>query len=261
MSGFRQRTVPPIIAGAIILALWYGARAVLGVKPFVLPVPHEIVIAAWQQRSVLAQAGAFTFAAALFGFLAAGGIGFLIALVFAVSLPLRRALMPYVLALQMTPVIILAPIFMLWLGPGFPAVIAVTFMICFFPVVANTTMGFMSVDRHLTELFVMCGSSRRDEILRLRVPSALPYFLTGLRIAGTLAPIGAITGDYLVGSAQNSIGGLGFMTITYFSQLKTPELFAAGLTACVIGFIFVDGVHLLHHWALHAWHESARRQE
>jgi len=179
----------------------------------------------------------------------------------ALSLRIKESLYPFVLILQMTPVIILAPIFVLWLGQGLPSIVAITFMICFFPIVANTTMGFMSVERNLRELFVMCNATRGQEIRYLRVPAAMPYFLTGMKIAGTLAPIGAITGDFLAGSAQNGVGGLGFMTITYFSQLKTPALFATGMVACLLGFLFVLGVNGLHWLLLHQWHDSMVRKE
>jgi NitT/TauT family transport system permease protein len=161
----------------------------------------------------------------------------------------------------MTPVIILAPILVLWLGQGLPAIIAVTFMICFFPVVANTTMGFISVDKNLRDLFLMCNATKGQELRHLRVPGAMPYFLTGVKIAGTLAPIGAISGDFLAGSSQNGVGGIGFMTITYFSQLKTAALFATGATACLLGFVFVFGVNALHWFLLHKWHDSVARKE
>jgi NitT/TauT family transport system permease protein len=174
---------------------------------------------------------------------------------------LKASLYPYILVLQMTPVIILAPIFVLWLGQGLPAIVAVTFMICFFPVVANTTMGFISVDRNLRELFALCGARRWQEVAYLQVPGAMPYFLTGMKIAATLAPIGAITGDFLAGSQQNGVAGIGFMTIVYFSQLKIPELFATGLAACLLGFCFVGGVSLLNWLVLRRWHESATRRE
>ena len=106
--------------------------------------------------------------------------------------------------LQMTPVIILAPIFVLWLGQGLPRIVAITFMICFFPVVANTTMGFISADRNHRELFAVCGATRWQELRHLRIPAAMPYFLTGVKIAGTLAPIGAITGDFLAGTRRTA---------------------------------------------------------
>lgn len=254
----RRSPLPALVAGALIVGLWYAVKAAFSIPSFILPAPHEILAAAWRERRTIGAASLLTMEGAVFGFVFAAGAGFLIAAAFSVSGLIRRAMMPYILIFQMTPVVILAPVYVLWLGQGLPAIVAITFMICFFPVVANTMMGFASVDRNLVELFVMCGAGRRDELLRLRVPAALPYFLTGIKIAGTLAPIGAITGDFLAGSAQNGVGGLGFMTISYFSQLRSPELFATGLAACLLGFLFVGAVHLLHRGLLRHWHESTR---
>jgi NitT/TauT family transport system permease protein len=246
----------PLGAGVLLVAAWYAIKRAFHLPSFVLPAPHEVLRAAWEERRTLATSALVTGRGALLGFLAAVGVGFLLSLVMAFSVRLKESLYPYVLVLQMTPVIILAPIFVLWLGQGLPAIVAVTFMICFFPIVANTTMGFISADRNLRELFVLCRASRWQEIVHLRVPGAMPYFLTGMKIAATLAPIGAITGDFLAGSQQNGVAGIGFMTIVYFSQLKIPALFATGLVACLLGFLFVGGVNLLHWAILRHWHDS-----
>ncbi len=246
----------PTVTGAVLVALWYAIKGFWHIPTFVLPSPGEILEAGWQERRTLLSSILITGRGALLGFLAAVGIGFLMSLVMAFSFRLKQSLYPYILMLQMTPVIILAPIFVLWLGQGLPAIVAVTFMICFFPVVANTTMGFLSADRGWGELFAICGATRWQEIRHLRIPAAMPYFLTGVKIAGTLAPIGAITGDFLAGTQQNGVGGIGFMTIAYFSQLKIPALFATGLVACVLGFLFVGGVSLLHWLLLRRWHDS-----
>lgn len=251
----------PLATGALLIGLWYAVVGAFKIQPYVLPTPEEILAAAWRERHTLWDAALLTGRGALLGFVAAVGIGFVIAMAMAFSFRLKQSLYPYILILQMTPVIILAPIFVLWLGQGLPSIVAITFMICFFPVVANTTMGFLSADRNLRELFTMCKATRAQEIRYLRVPAAMPYFLTGMKIAGTLAPIGAITGDFLAGSAQNGVGGIGFMTIAYFSQLKIPALFATGMIACVLGFLFVGGVSLLHWLLLHGWHDSLVRKE
>ncbi|HVW20810.1 MAG TPA: ABC transporter permease [Opitutaceae bacterium] len=251
----------PLAAGALLIGLWYLVKRLTHLESYLLPSPGEIARAAWRERATLADSVLITGQGAVLGFLAATLGGFLLALILGLAAPLRWALYPYVLILQMTPVIILAPIFVLWLGQGTPSIVAITFMICFFPVVANTTLGFASVDANLRELFAMSGASRGQELLHLRIPAALPYFLTGTKIAGTLAPIGAITGDFLAGTAANGRSGLGFMTITYFSQLKIPELFAAGGVACLLGFLFVGGVNLLYWGLLRRWHESARARE
>ncbi len=251
----------PLLTGVLLIAAWYAARRVFHIESFVLPAPDEILVAAWQERRLLLSAVWLTAQGALLGFLAAVGVGFGLSMFLALSIRIKQSFYPYILIMQMTPVIILAPIFVLWLGQGLPSIVAITFMICFFPVVANTTMGFIAVDRNLQELFVMCNATRAQEVLHLRVPAAMPYFLTGVKIAGTLAPIGAITGDFLAGSTQDGVGGIGFMTIAYFSQLKTPALFATGMIACLLGFLFVFGVTYLHWFLLHRWHDSMIKKE
>jgi len=256
-----HRWLHPLATGVVLVALWYAVKHIFRVQSFMLPSPGEILQAAWKERQVLGAATFITARGAILGFLAASGGGFLLAMALGFSTRIKESLYPYILVLQMMPVTILAPIFVLWLGQGLPSIVAITFMIGFFPVVANTTMGFISVDRNLRELFVMCKATPSQEIRSLRIPAALPYFLTGVKIAGTLAPIGAIVGDFLAGSANDGVGGLGYMTISYFSQLKTPALFATGLTACLLGFIFVGGVNLLHWLLLHQWHESMVKKE
>jgi len=251
----------PIATGLVLVAAWIALKRALHVASFVLPAPAEILAATWSERRTLLASALVTGRGAVLGFVASVVLGFALAMVMAFSRRLKQSLHPFILILHMTPVIILAPIFVLWLGQGLPSIVAITFMICFFPIVANTTMGFVSVDRNLQELFVMCHATRAQEIRHLRVPGALPYFLTGVKIAGTLAPIGAITGDFLAGSARDGVGGLGFMTITYFSQLKIPALFATGLVACLMGFLFVGAVNYVHWRLLHEWHDSLVRKE
>jgi NitT/TauT family transport system permease protein len=173
----------------------------------------------------------------------------------------RVSLYPYLMILQMTPIIIFAPILVLWAGPGLKSVVVITFLICFFPLVVNTTQGLISTDRNLVELFRMYRSSRWQELLRLRMPGALPYFFTGLRIAATLAPIGALVGDYTTGSTSGDGGGLGFQAIIFASQTKFPALFATAAITCVLGFVFVAVVISLSWLALHKWHDSYERSD
>ena len=253
--------IQPVIAGVALIGLWYAIKHIFRIPTFVLPSPDEILRAGWEEKTVLWSAALVTVRGALLGFVAAVVVGFLLAMALGFSPRIKKSFYPYILILQMMPVTILAPVFVLWLGQGLPSIVAITFMIGFFPVVANTTMGFISVDRNLQELLLMCKATRAQEIRYLRIPGAMPYFLTGMKIAGTLAPIGAIVGDFLAGSAQNGIGGIGYMTIAYFSQLKTPALFATGLVACVMGFLFVGGVNWLHWRLLHSWHESMVKKE
>jgi NitT/TauT family transport system permease protein len=267
----------PFLSGVLIFLMWYGIGQYMvfdkmatdalseaeaeNVRRIMLPYPHEIWNALVAEQEALWLATKSTFTAAITGFIFSVTVGYLIAMLLASSVLIKRALYPWVLVLQMTPVVILAPIFVIWLGQGLPSITAVTFMIGFFPVVANTTMGLVSTDKQLIDLFTICNASKAQEILLLRVPYSMPYFLTGLKIAGTLAPIGAIAGDIFVGSSSTGAAGLGFMTIVFNSQLKIPALFATALVACILGFIFVGCVNLIHWFALRNWHDSMVKKE
>ena len=165
------------------------------------------------------------------------------------------------MVLQMTPVIVVAPILVLWVGAGIRSVVIITFLICFFPLVVNTTQGLISTDRRLVELFQLYRASRLQQLLLLRAPAALPYFFTGLRIAAVLAPIGALIGDYTAGSSAGDGGGLGFQTIIYSSQAMYPALFATAIVTCALGFVFVAIVVGLSWLALHRWHDSFERTD
>ena len=210
---------------------------------------------------MLVRAAGRTSLGALGGFLAAAFAGLLLALALGGARVLRAGLYPWLLVLQMTPVIVLAPIIVLWAGPGLPGIITVTFLISFFPIVVNTTQGLLSADAGMVDLFRLCGASRWQELGFLRLPAALPYFLAGLRIAATLAPIGAIFGEYLVGNAAGGTGGLGFLVYTYNVQIKIPALFATGLVSCLMGFGFVAAVAGLNWVWLHRWHDSFERSD
>src|SRR6187549_1586980 len=251
----------PIITGVLCVALWYAARGVFHVSEWLLPMPDEIFAAMMKERARLVAAAGNTAIGALGGFALAGGLGFLAALLLGVSRPVRAGLYPWLLVLQMTPVIVLTPLIQLWIGPGLPGIIAVTWLISFFPIVANTTQGLLSTDMNHVALFRMGNASRWQELFLLRVPSAMPYFLTGLRIAASLAPVGAIFGEYMVGNSAGGTGGLGFLVYSYNTKIMIPALFATGLTSCLLGFIFVAAVSLLNWAVLHKWHDSFERED
>jgi NitT/TauT family transport system permease protein len=127
--------------------------------------------------------------------------------------------------------------------------------------VANTTQGLISADQNHVALFRMGNATRWQELWLLRVPAALPFYLAGLRIAATLAPIGAIFGEYMVGNSSGGSGGLGFLVYSYNTQIKIPALFATALTSCLLGFVFVAAVALLNRTLLHKWHDSFERDD
>ena len=251
----------PVLGGALFIGLWYAVKAWSGLQSWIMPTPLEILDAAWTERARLASAVGSTAWGALGGFLVAALSGLGTALLLGVSRSLRAAFYPWLLVLQMTPVIVLTPIIVLWAGPGLPGIITITWLISFFPIVANTTQGLLSTDLNHVALFRMANASRWQEMWLLRVPSALPYYLAGLRIAATLAPIGAIFGEYMVGNSSGGSGGLGFLVYSYNTQIKIPALFATALTSCLLGFVFVAAVSWLNWAVLHRWHDSFDRND
>jgi NitT/TauT family transport system permease protein len=251
------RQLLPVFTGVGVIAAWYGLRALMSDEQrFLLPTPDEVIRAFGANGPALWAGARNTLVGALAGFASATALSFSLALVLSLSPLVRSSFYPYLMILQMTPIIVLAPILILWVGPGLVSVTVITFLICFFPLVVNTTQGLISADRNLVDLFRMCKATKRQEIMLLRVPAALPYFFTGLRIAATLAPIGAIVGDFYAGNSAGGGGGLGFLTIIFSSQFKMGALFATAAVSCLLGFIFVGGVLALSWWSLHKWHDS-----
>ncbi|MEO5959494.1 MAG: ABC transporter permease [Opitutaceae bacterium] len=252
----------PALTGALVLAAWYGIHFLLEKEMrFLLPTPDQIIDAFHANRDSLLRAAYNTTQGALLGFFFAVVLSAVFGLVLSLSPLVRASLYPYLMILQMTPIIVIAPILVLWVGAGLKSVTIITFLICFFPLVVNTTQGLVSTDRNLVELFRLWRTTRSQQLLHLRIPAALPYFFTGLRIAATLAPIGALVGDYTAGSSAGDGGGLGFQAIIYSSQAKYPALFATAAITCILGFIFTAAVLALSWLALHQWHDSYERPD
>ncbi len=255
------RAILPAAFALVVLGGWYGIVLALETPAYLLPAPHEVLAAGRAEGAALAAAAITTGSAALLGLILSAGAGFFLAVLLAASPGTHRTLYPYVLLLQTVPVVILTPILVLWLGPGLPSVTAVTFLITFFPVTSNTLEGLRSTPHSMIDLFRVYDAGRMQEMMRLRIPWALPHYLSGLRIAASLAPIGAIAGEFFAGSGGTGGGGLGYRVIVYFSRHETAALFAAGLTACGLGFAFVGAVALLARFALRHWHESAKPRD
>lgn len=247
--------LPPFVLGLLLIMCWYGVIGLLGIKPYILPPPDAIIGAVFEKADVLLPALWQTAWAALLGFALALVVGFSIAVILAASALLKRAIYPWVLALQMVPVIVLIPIFVIWFGAGLPSIMAITFMISFFPIVASTTLGLTSTDHMLLDLFTTLGASRKQEILKLRLPYAMPHFLTGVKIAATLAPIGAITGDLLAGTSAAG-SGLGYLLLEFRAGYYPEGIYAIALLSALLGFVFVLTVQLATWMLLHRWHES-----
>jgi NitT/TauT family transport system permease protein len=252
----------PAAVGVLLLLAWFWTHQALSDdQRFLLPGPDQVVSALYDNRATLVRATLNTVEGALLGFGLAIAISFATALGLSLSKWIRASVYPYLMILQMTPIIVIAPMLVVWIGPGLKSVTVITFLISFFPLVVNTTQGLLSTDRNLVELFRMQRARPWQEVFLLRVPAALPYFFTGLRIAAVLAPIGAIVGDYTAGSSAGDGGGLGFQVVMFSSQAKYPALFATAAIGCSLGFVFTAAVIFLSWLALHRWHDSYERAD
>lgn len=246
----------PLLIGVGFIALWYACIALFDIPEYQLPAPHRIIAEGFNEGDTLWNGMVQTTRACLVGFFVSVVGGALLSVLLASSKWAYQGLYPYVLVLKMTPVIVLAPIIIIWFGQGLNSITIITFLICFFPIVANTTMGLRATDRNLVELFQVYGATSRQQLLYLRIPAAMPYFLTGLKIAAALTPIGALYGDTVAGMGSGGKAGLGFVVVIFSSQLKVPALFAAAFTACLIGFMFVGAVNWLSWSLLRRWHDA-----
>jgi NitT/TauT family transport system permease protein len=258
MKRFGLTILSAIAIFGCLLLLWQSIIWLFALQPYLLPSPGRVAHAAVARFASLLTSLSLTAAAAAAGLVAALIVGLVIALVFAQFPWIRRMFYPYTILLQTVPIVAIAPMILLWVGPGLGSVALITFIICLAPIIANTTQGLISVDRNLIDLFLMHNASRAQVLLKLRLPHALPYIFTGIRIASGIAVIGAIIGELFAGSSRVGVGGLGYAIQYASTQLETDYLFALVLAATVLGFSFFFTVMFLEWYFLHNWHESAR---
>ncbi len=244
-----------------LLAIWQIILWIFHVPPYMLPSPWAVARAVGARFSSLVAATTITAAEAGGGLLASVAVGVIIALVFAQSRWVRRMLYPYTILLQTVPIVAIAPLILMWVGAGMPAVTLIAFIISLAPVIANTTQGLISVEENLVHLFLMHNASSDQLLFKLRLPHAVPSLFVGIRIASGISVIGAITGELYAGSSRVGQGGLGYSILYASSQLQTDYLFALVLAATVLGFAFFFLVMFMEWYFLHRWHESARTPE
>jgi NitT/TauT family transport system permease protein len=251
-----RSVLPPVVALLVLLALWEGLVRALGVPSFLLPPPSAVFATGVQEARELAASAWVTAEAALMGFGLSALVGVLAAVVLSSSRLLERALYPYTLFLQTVPIVAVAPLLVLWFGPGQRAVAASAFIVSVFPVIANTLSGLRSVEPALRDLFRLYGARKLATLLKLELPSALPHIFTGLRIASGLAVIGAIVGEFVAGFSEGT-AGLGILVLGAYRQLRTDLMFAAVMCAAGLGIVLFGAVSLLGARLLRRWHPSA----
>lgn len=253
------RIALPVVVLALGLLIWEAVVRINQIPPYVLPGPGLILRTLLDDWELLSQSLIVTLATTVEGFLLAaiGGVG--LALLFNQSRLVEYSLYPYAVILQVTPIVAIAPLLLIYL-PQPLAVLACAWIVAFFPVLANTTLGLHSVDRNLSDLFALYGASRRQILWHLKLPSALPYILGGLQIAGGLSLIGAVVAEIAAGSAGAG-SGLAYRIAESGYRLNIPRMFAALLLLSVAGIAIFYALSFVNHLALRRWHESALPRE
>ncbi len=256
----RLRWLMPLLLGLVALAAWELAVRAAGIPPYLLPTPSLIARSLVTDWGILYPALLVTLRITLLALLAAvvGGVG--LALLFSLSRWLELALFPFAVILQVTPVIAIAPLILIYVDNVQLALLLCAWLVAFFPILANTTLGLSSADHDLIDLFRLYGASRWQQLRYLRVPAALPYFLGGLRIAGGLSLIGAIVAEFAAGTAGSG-SGLAYRILEAGYRLNIPRMFASLVLISATGILIFLACNLLAYALLHRWHDSAKRPE
>jgi NitT/TauT family transport system permease protein len=259
MSERALRIGLPILVLALVLLVWDLVVRALAIPPYVLPGPGLVLSTLFSDGGLLWHSLLVTLTTTFEGFLfaAVGGIG--LAILFSQSRLIEYSLYPYAVILQVTPIVAIAPLLLIYL-PQPLAVLACAWIVAFFPVLANTTLGLGSVDHNLVALFALYKASRWQVLWNLKLPSALPQMLAGLRIAGGLSLIGAVVAEIAAGSAGAG-SGLAYRIAESGYRLNIPRMFAALLLLSAAGVVIFFALSALSHLALRRWHESALKRE
>jgi NitT/TauT family transport system permease protein len=254
------RIAAPLLVGAVLLGLWQAAVRVSAVPVYILPAPSDIAQSLWVDGPSLLNSLLVTLRITLAALAAAAIIGGLIALVFSLSRVIEISFFPYAVILQVTPIVAIAPLIIIWVRTPFLALLTCAWIVAFFPIVSNTTVGLNSADRNLLALFKLYDASRGQVLWFLRVPTALPYFLAGLRISGGLALIGAVVAEFVAGTGGSETG-LAYRILEAGYRLAIPRLFAALFLLSVTGIAIYLVLDLISRRLLRRWHESATAEE
>lgn len=250
-----MRGVLPFAALAVGILIWDLVVRINDIQPYVLPSPGLVLRTLVSDWTLLWSSLLVTLTVTLQALVLAFVGGVALAIAFNKSRVVEYSFYPYAVILQVTPVIAIAPLLLIYL-PQQAAVLACAWIVAFFPVLANTTLGLNSVDRNLSELFRLYGASGWQVLRDLRLPAALPYMLGGLKIAGGLSLIGAVVAEIAAGSAGAG-SGLAYRIAESGYRLNIPRMFAALILLSVAGVVIFAMLSLVSHLVLRRWHESA----
>lgn len=254
MKKWLKIFLPPLLP----LLIWLiGAEVAvkLGwVQEFILPAPSSVFATLGEDAAEFRDAFVSTTTSAVAGLILSFVAGTTFAILLSLSSILRRAFYPYAIFFQTVPIISIAPLLVIWFGFGTPTVIASSFIVSIFPIIASTLLGLQSTDPALLDLFQLYSASRWDHLAKLRLPFAAPQIFSGLRIAAGLAVIGAIVGEFIAG------GGLGAVVDAARTQQRIDKVFAAVLISSFLGLVLVGLINLVSWLTLRRWHASAQKR-
>ena len=246
----------PYLFGLVVLSAWEIAVRVEDVPPYILPSPLLILSTLHNDFGSLAPSLWVTVDITLEAFAVSAVAGLLLALLFSSSRWIERTLFPYAIILQVTPIVAIAPLIIIWVKDTHAALLICATLVAFFPVVANAAVGLRSTDLGLVSLFKLYGANRWQTIFLLKLPAALPYYLAGLRIAGGLALIGAVVAEFVAGTGGTG-SGLAYRILEASYRLRIPRLFAALVMISVTGIAIFAVLSWVSHFVLRRWHESS----
>lgn len=250
----------PILMLVLLIALWHIYVTVEEVPHYILPSPLRVAQSLYADWPLLFRALMVTVKITLSALALALVGGVAIAVLMSQSRLIELAIYPYAVILQVTPIVAIAPLIIIYAPTTYSALLIIAFLVAFFPILSNTTQGLKSTDHNLLNLFELYGASRLQTLLLLKIPNALPYFLAGLKIAGGLALIAAVVAEFVAGSA-GADSGLAFRLLESQFRLNIPRLYAALLLLSLTGVVIFFGTSMIAHLLLRKWHESAVRRE
>jgi NitT/TauT family transport system permease protein len=251
----------PLLFGAAVLAAWQAVVTARGIPPYVLPAPSDIAIAMAAHFPSLTASLWATFVITLKGFAGAVVGAVALAVLFSQSRLMERTLYPYAVVLQVTPVVAIAPLILIWVGFEHIdfALSLIAGIIAFFPILSSTTQGLKSADFNLIDLARLYGASRAQLLWRIQLPSALPSLLTGMKVGGVIALIGEVTAEFVAGSGTAT--GLAWRITEAGNRLEIATLFAALTLLALLGIAIFAALSALEYALLRRWHESAMRRQ
>jgi len=262
--GIRREAWPgivaPLVIGIAALCLWEGLVRLRGIPPYILPGPVLIAQTLVSDWGTLSGSLLVTLTITFAALVAAVTVGVALAVLFAQSRWLERALFPYAVVLQVTPVVAIAPLIIIWADDVRLSLLICAWIVAFFPILSNTILGLNSADHNLVDLFHLYRANRWQTMRYLRLPAALPYFLGGLKISGGLALIGAVVAEFVAGTGGTA-SGLAYRILESGFQLRIPRMFAALFLISASGIVIFLLTSWVAHLLLHRWHESALKRE